>query len=135
MPSSGFAQSLMRVLAAAVLAPLAIAIAYAGGWLWAALVTLAAIGLYVEWLMIVGLAAPTRVVVPGVVALAVGRALPRDRRGSMPRSIVLAHRPRRGRIDRAGAAQLGGGGISLCRGGARSPRCWCGSIPSRASPR
>ena len=48
---------LMRVVAAAVLAPLAIAIAYAGGWLWAALVTLAAIGLYVEWLTVVGLAA------------------------------------------------------------------------------
>jgi phosphatidate cytidylyltransferase len=45
---------LMRVIAALVLAPLAIAIAYAGGWLWTALVTLAAIGLYVEWLMIVG---------------------------------------------------------------------------------
>ena len=47
---------LMRVLAALVLAPLALAIAYAGGWLWAVLVTLASIGLYVEWLMIVGLA-------------------------------------------------------------------------------
>ena len=47
---------LMRVLAALVLAPLAIAIAYAGGWLWAVLVTLASIGLFVEWLMIVGLA-------------------------------------------------------------------------------
>ena len=36
--------------------PLAIAIAYVGGWLWAVLVTLAAIGLYVEWLTIVGAA-------------------------------------------------------------------------------
>ena len=35
---------MMRVLAALVLAPAAIAIAYAGGWLLAALVTLAAIG-------------------------------------------------------------------------------------------
>ena len=34
-----------RIVAAAVLIPLAIAIAYAGGWLWIALVTLAAIGL------------------------------------------------------------------------------------------
>ena len=47
---------LVRVLAALVLAPLAIAIAYSGGWLWATLVTLASIGLYVEWLMIIGLA-------------------------------------------------------------------------------
>jgi phosphatidate cytidylyltransferase len=61
---------LIRVVAALVLAPLAIAIAYAGGWLWAALVTLAAIGLYVEWLTIVGAARQTRVVASGGVALA-----------------------------------------------------------------
>jgi phosphatidate cytidylyltransferase len=61
---------LMRILAAAVLAPLAIAIAYAGGWLWTGLVTLASIGLYVEWLTIVGVARETRVVAAGVVALA-----------------------------------------------------------------
>jgi phosphatidate cytidylyltransferase len=60
---------LLRVAAALVLAPTAIAIAYAGGWLWTALVTLAAVGLYVEWLMIVGAAHRRRVVVLGVVAL------------------------------------------------------------------
>ena len=60
-----------RIIAAAVLIPLAIAIAYAGGWLWTALVTLAAIGLYVEWLMVVGLVADKRVVVSGVAALAI----------------------------------------------------------------
>jgi phosphatidate cytidylyltransferase len=62
---------LMRVMAAMVLAPLAIAIAYVGGWLWAVLVTLATIGLYVEWLMIVGAAGVVRVIAAGVVALAV----------------------------------------------------------------
>ena len=56
----------MRITVAAVLIPLAVAIAYAGGWLWTALVTLAAIGLFVEWLAIVGLAGATRVTVPGV---------------------------------------------------------------------
>jgi len=61
----------MRIAAAAVLIPLAVAIAYAGGWLWTALVTLAAIGLFVEWLAIVGLSGATRVTVPGVAALAV----------------------------------------------------------------
>ena len=61
----------MRIAAAAVLIPLAVAIAYAGGWLWTLLVTLAAIGLFVEWLAIVGLAGATRVMVPGVIALAV----------------------------------------------------------------
>jgi phosphatidate cytidylyltransferase len=60
----------MRVAAAFVLAPLAIAIAYAGGWLWAALVAIAAVGLYVEWLMIVGAAREMRVMAPGVAALA-----------------------------------------------------------------
>jgi phosphatidate cytidylyltransferase len=61
----------MRIAAAAVLIPLAVAIAYAGGWLWAALVTLAAVGLFVEWLSIVGLAGATRVMVPGVAALVI----------------------------------------------------------------
>jgi phosphatidate cytidylyltransferase len=60
-----------RVIAALVLAPVAVAIAYAGGWLWTTLVTLAAIGLYVEWLMIVGVARETRVVTSGAVALAI----------------------------------------------------------------
>jgi phosphatidate cytidylyltransferase len=59
---------MMRVLAAAVLAPAAIAILYAGGWLWTALVTLAAIGLYVEWLTIVGARTP-RVMAAGIVTL------------------------------------------------------------------
>ena len=60
---------LLRVVAALVLAPAAVAIAYAGGVLWTLLVTLAAAGLYVEWLMIVGTAAERRVVASGVAAL------------------------------------------------------------------
>jgi phosphatidate cytidylyltransferase len=64
---------MMRVLAALVLAPAAIAIAYAGGWLWLGLVTLAAIGLYVEWLTIVGARAP-RVMAAGIITL-VGAAI------------------------------------------------------------
>jgi phosphatidate cytidylyltransferase len=62
----------MRVLAALVLAPAAIAIAYVGGRLWVALVTLAAIGLYVEWLTIVGEARQRHVVASGVMTLAAG---------------------------------------------------------------
>ena len=61
----------MRIAVAAVLIPFAVATAWAGGWLWSTLVTLAAIGLFVEWLAIVGLAGVTRVMVPGVTALAV----------------------------------------------------------------
>jgi phosphatidate cytidylyltransferase len=64
---------MMRVLVALVLAPAAIAVAYAGGWLWLTLVTLAAIGLYVEWLTIVGARAP-RVMAAGTMTL-VGAAI------------------------------------------------------------
>ncbi|WP_407174692.1 phosphatidate cytidylyltransferase [Bradyrhizobium sp. STM 3562] len=61
---------LMRVLAAAVLVPLALVCAYVGGWLWTALVALAVIGLDVEWLMVVGAVHQMRVVVSGALALA-----------------------------------------------------------------
>jgi phosphatidate cytidylyltransferase len=71
LAEQGSRNLVMRVGAALVLAPAAIAIAYVGGWLWTALVTLAAIGLYVEWLTIVGAARQRRVVASGVVALAV----------------------------------------------------------------
>jgi phosphatidate cytidylyltransferase len=54
-----------------VLAPIAVAIAYAGGWLWTVLVTVAAIGLYLEWLAIVGAARQMGAVAPGVVGLAI----------------------------------------------------------------
>lgn len=60
---------LLRVVAALVLAPAAVAIAYAGGALWTLLVTLAAAGLYVEWLMIVGGVGERRVVAAGLAAL------------------------------------------------------------------
>ena len=62
---------LMRVVAALVLAPVAIAIAYAGGWLWSGLATLGAIGLYIEWLMVVGVARTPAVVGSGAAALAI----------------------------------------------------------------
>jgi phosphatidate cytidylyltransferase len=64
----------MRVAAAVVLAPLAIAVAYAGGWLWTALVTLTAIGLYFEWLMVVGARTP-RLVTGGAAVLAIAGLL------------------------------------------------------------
>jgi phosphatidate cytidylyltransferase len=63
-----------RILAALVLIPVAIALAYAGGWLWLGLVVLAAIGLYVEWLMIVGASRRTPVVAAGVAALVLAGA-------------------------------------------------------------
>jgi phosphatidate cytidylyltransferase len=60
-----------RIAAALVLAPLAIVAAYAGSWWWIAPVTLLAIGLFVEWLTVVGSARAKSVVAAGVVALAV----------------------------------------------------------------
>jgi phosphatidate cytidylyltransferase len=70
-PAQGKAPSnlVMRIAAAAVLAPLAIAIAYAGGWLWALLVVGVACGLYVEWLLIVNDTQDRRALLIGVIAL------------------------------------------------------------------
>jgi phosphatidate cytidylyltransferase len=50
----GLRNLLMRVLAALVLIPVAIFAAYAGGWLWAGLVALVSVGLFLEWRGIVG---------------------------------------------------------------------------------
>ena len=69
--ATGNANLRMRIAAALVLAPAAIAIGYAGGWLWIALVTMVAIGLNIEWLMVVGLAGERRAMVGGGIALAV----------------------------------------------------------------
>ena len=66
---------LIRVAVALVLAPAAIAMAYAGGWLWTALVTLASIGLYVEWLAIVGEARRAPVLASGVIGLTLAGGL------------------------------------------------------------
>jgi phosphatidate cytidylyltransferase len=70
-PEQGFHNLVLRFVTALVLAPLTIAAAYAGGWLWTALATLAAIGLYLEWLTVVGAAREIRVAVSGSVALAI----------------------------------------------------------------
>ncbi|RTL54748.1 MAG: phosphatidate cytidylyltransferase [Bradyrhizobiaceae bacterium] len=61
----------MRVAVAAVLAPIAIVIAFAGGWLWTLLATVTAIGLYYEWHGIVNEAGEKRAFAIGVVALEV----------------------------------------------------------------
>ena len=58
-----------RMAAALVLAPVAIVCAYVGGWLWITLVTLAAIGLFVEWLMLTCAERNVGVTVSGIVAL------------------------------------------------------------------
>lgn len=59
----------MRVLAALVLAPITIAIAWFGGWPWLWLVTIAAVILYYEWQMIVGAWRNRFVMATGIAAL------------------------------------------------------------------
>ena len=63
---------LLRIGAALVLAPLAIAVAYVGGWLWVGFVTLAAIGLYAEWLKIIAARTAISMVAGAVIIFAAG---------------------------------------------------------------
>jgi phosphatidate cytidylyltransferase len=62
-----------RAAAALVLAPLAVVFVYTGGWWWTTLVTLTAIGLWIEWLTVVSPGHDVRlsIAVTGSVALAV----------------------------------------------------------------
>jgi phosphatidate cytidylyltransferase len=62
---------LMRVLAALVLAPITIAIAWFGGWPWLWLVTIAAVILYYEWQMIVGVWRNRFIMATGIAALGI----------------------------------------------------------------
>lgn len=69
--AKGSSNLFMRVVAALVLAPLTIAIAWFGGWPWALLVTAAGALLYFEWLMIVGASRNRFVVAAGISALVI----------------------------------------------------------------
>jgi phosphatidate cytidylyltransferase len=98
---------LVRAAVAVVLAPLTIALAYAGGWFWVALVTLAVVGLYAEWLSVVGAFAP-RAVAAGAAAFAAA-------------GFFLAT----GRIDRTLIVLLVGVGIVMLL--VRERRLWIGT--------
>jgi phosphatidate cytidylyltransferase len=98
---------LVRAAVAVVLAPLTIALAYAGGWLWVALVTLVVVGLYVEWLSVVGAFAP-RAVAAGTASFAAA-------------GFFLAT----GRLDRTLVVLLVGVGIVMLL--ARERRFWIGT--------
>ncbi len=70
-PPGGDSRNLtLRILAGVVLAPLTVAAAYFGGWLWAVLATLATMGMYAEWLVVVQAINP-RVAAAGIAPLAV----------------------------------------------------------------
>lgn len=65
----------MRIAAAAVLVPVALAAVYAGGWPWFALVFLVACGLFIEWQSLIGARKPL-VLGIGILALVmIGAAL------------------------------------------------------------
>jgi len=60
---------IVRVVVAALLAPLAVMFAFVGGWLWVLLSTLVAIGLFYEWHAIVNSEADPKSFAAGVIAL------------------------------------------------------------------
>ncbi|HAP47613.1 MAG TPA: phosphatidate cytidylyltransferase, partial [Afipia sp.] len=78
----------MRVVAALVLAPLTIAVAWIGGWPWACIVIAAAALLYFEWLMIVGLSGNRVAAAAGIAALAVAGVCLMMRRTDLAFGIV-----------------------------------------------
>jgi phosphatidate cytidylyltransferase len=68
---AGSRNLVLRIVSAAVLAPTAIACAYAGGWLFFALCTAAAAVILWEWTKLVAGRADARILVPGLTALVV----------------------------------------------------------------
>ncbi len=69
--NSGSRNLIVRIAVAVVLAPIAVTIAFAGGWLWTLLTTVISIGLYYEWHAIVNEASEKRAFAIGVIALEV----------------------------------------------------------------
>lgn len=86
--AKGSSNLFMRVVAALVMAPLTIAIAWIGGWPWACIVIAAAALLYFEWLMIVGASSNRFAVVAGIAALAVAGICLMMRRTDLALGIV-----------------------------------------------
>lgn len=73
--AKGASNLVMRVVAAGVLAPLTIGIAWIGGWPWLCLVAAAAALLYFEWLMVVGASGNRVAAAAGIVALVIAGVL------------------------------------------------------------
>ena len=67
--TKGASNLAVRVLAALILAPIAITLVFAGGWMWILLVTAVAVGLFYEWHSIVNPVRDQRALVLGVMAL------------------------------------------------------------------
>jgi phosphatidate cytidylyltransferase len=106
--AKGSSNLFMRVVAALIMAPLTIAIAWIGGWPWACIVIAAAALLYFEWLMIVGASGNRFAVVAGIAALAVAGICLMMRRTDLALGIVAV-------------------GIALAAVAARGQRGWVAS--------
>ncbi len=88
--AKGSSNLYMRVVAALVLAPLTIAIAWLGGWIWACVVIAAAALLYFEWLMIVGRSDNRIVAAVGIAALALSGICLMLRRADLAFAVIAA---------------------------------------------
>lgn len=88
--AKGSSNLYMRVVAALVLAPLTILIAWLGGWIWACVVIAAAGLLYFEWLMIVGTSNNRLAVAAGIAALVLSGICLMLRRTDIAFAIVAA---------------------------------------------
>jgi phosphatidate cytidylyltransferase len=86
----GASNLFMRVVAALVLAPLTIAIAWIGGWPWICLVTAAGALLYAEWLMIVGASRNRLIVAAGFSALVIAGILMMSGRTDIAVAVLAA---------------------------------------------
>lgn len=88
--AKGSSNLYMRVVAALVLAPLTIVIAWLGGWIWACVVIAAAALLYFEWLMIVGVSGNRSAAAAGIVALALAGVCLMLRRADVAVAVIVA---------------------------------------------
>lgn len=79
----------MRVVAALVLAPLTIVIAWIGGWPWTCIVTAAAALLYVEWLTIVAASRNRLVIAAGISALVIAGVFLMVRRTDLAFAVLV----------------------------------------------
>lgn len=89
-PGKGASNLFTRVVAALVLAPLTIAIAWIGGWPWICLVTAAGVLLYAEWLMIVGASRNRLIVAAGFSALVIAGILMMSGRTDIAVAVLAA---------------------------------------------
>ena len=78
---------MLRVCSALVLAPLAIATAYVGGWLFAAFWAAAAIGIFCEWLWLVTQFRARAALVTGIATIALAAAIAAA--GHVPAAIAV----------------------------------------------